>query len=196
MKSSWGKRTSIVTDVVLLVILDSKSWCQSFTRSWCQFRGVSEDTGQVTVSVCVCLGLRGNVHIGADCTVPPHTKVGLMWTNTIYSDLCLDSWGQGYWEASALLLCTTWTIDVYTFYPLFSAPPPPLASLLFYFFYFYKNSISFCCCVWERGNALPTVCSVIASESHWGPEPLLALVLASGKLCICVCKGVCPAASH
>lgn len=47
---------------------------------------------------CVCE--RGYVHTGADCTVPHHTKVGLVGTNTIYSDLCLDWKGQGYREDS------------------------------------------------------------------------------------------------
>lgn len=63
--------------------------------------------------------------------------------------------------------------------------------LFFLFFHFNKNTISFSCCGWEKCDALPIVCSVIASEPHRCPEPLLTIILASGKLCVSVCANVC-----
>lgn len=96
------------------------------------------------VCVCGCLCLRGNVHTGADCTVPLHTKVGLMWTNTIYSDLCLDSWGQGYWEASLWLLCVSRTIDVYAVFLLFPYFPPSPCACLFTFIKKFNNLLLLC----------------------------------------------------
>lgn len=69
----------------------------------------------------------------------------------------------------------------------FTLSPPPLHlafafSFLFFLPFLYKNSISDSCTGWEKCDALPTVCSAIASEPQWGLEPLPAALLTSGNL--------------
>jgi len=144
--------------------------------------------------VCVCVGGWGYVHIGADCTVPRRTKVGLLWTNTIYSDLCIDSWGQGYRQGWTM----SWTIDPSTIFLCLSflSMPTHLASPFYIVPFVIKIQSSFglkmlLLCVPERSDALPTVSSANTSESHRGPNPAGNSISIWKTVCVCVCVCVC-----
>lgn len=82
-----------------------------------------------------------------------------MWTNTIYSDLCLDLWGQGHREASHLVsLCTRDNRSVHRFSFFLCASP------------FYPAPVFFCVSPIElRFRALVcSECLVIAPQSNGG----------------------------
>lgn len=86
----------------------------------------------------------------------------------------------------SLLLGTGWTIDVCTI-SLFLHLPFTLLLLFIFFSSLYKNSISDGCVGWEKCDALPTACSVFASEPQWGLKLLLAALLTSGNLDASLC---------
>lgn len=214
--NSWGKRADILTqwDVfnqtqkwfygILWILKADVRVLREDDVSSEEFR---ENIGQVIECVWVCV--YAHVHVCVRVCVSTcvfkstyvltalfrHTKVVLVWTNSIYTDLFPDQ-GQGHWVNSLLWLCGNWTIGcVHNFWFcvvfLHFLLNLHLLSILPLFLKLQHTSVA----GWEKWWSSHYVFSDCL-RLLLGPESLLATVLASGKqcwyTCVWLCEGVCP----